>query len=53
MFLQGLLLHLRRDADVALGGGDGTMLEELLHQGNVVAVVLVYLRGDAPVQMSV
>ena len=36
---------LRLDADVALRGRCGTVLQEPLYKGNIIAVVLINLRG--------
>ena len=38
-----LLYPLRLDADVALYGRCGTVLQEPLNKGNIIAVVFVYL----------
>ena len=43
MILNCLFYPLRFDADIALGGGGGAVLQEALHQGNIVAVGLVNL----------
>ena len=45
MILNCLLDPLRFNADVPLRGGGGTVLQKPLHQGNIEAVGLVYLRG--------
>ena len=44
MILNCLLYSLRLNADVPLRGGGGTVLQKPLHQGNIEAVGLVYLR---------
>ena len=44
MILNCLLNSLRLNADIPLGGGSGTMLQKPLHQRNIEAVGLVYLR---------
>ena len=45
MVLNRLLYALRFDANVALGGGGGAVLQKPLDEGDVIAVVLVNLRG--------
>ena len=44
MVLNCLLNALWLDTDVPLRGGCATVLQQPLHKGNIVAVVLVYLR---------
>ena len=44
MILNCLLNSLRLNADIPLRGGGGTMLQKPLHQRNIEAVGLVYLR---------
>lgn len=46
MAFYGSLNTLRFDADVALGGRRAAMLEQPLHEGNVVPVVFVNLRRE-------
>ena len=41
MVLNCLLYPLRFDADVSLGSGGGTVLQESLHQSNIASVGLV------------
>ena len=43
--MQGPLLHLRRDADVSLGCGQGAVLKELLHEDDIIAIVIIDFRG--------
>ena len=45
MPLNGLLDLLLLDANISLCHGGGGMLQELLHQGNVIVAVLVNLCG--------
>ena len=44
MSFNGLLHFPRLDADVSLGNSSAAVLEELLHQGDVVVAVLLDLR---------
>lgn len=45
MSLDGLLHFPWLDANVPLGDGSATVLEELLHQGNVIVAVLIDFSG--------
>jgi len=45
VILNCLLNSLRLNTDIPLRGGGGTVLQKPLHQGNIEAVGLVYLRG--------
>lgn len=45
MVLNGFLYPLRFNTDIALRGGGGTVLQQALDEGDIIAIVLVNLCG--------